>query len=91
MAADAAQGLPGIVNRRGKYTTGRRESHATQAPHPTAIIADSQAGAPSSADVLSTAQAFLQSQETHPSVLDTSIQTDSLETKGASHALPSIC
>ena len=65
MAADAAQGLPRILNRRGEYTTGRKESHATQAAHPIAIMAHSQAGAPSRADMLSTAQAFLGIQETH--------------------------
>lgn len=65
MAADAAQGLPRILNRRGTYTTGRKDSHATQAPHPTAIIAHSQAGAPSRADMLSTAQASIRIQETH--------------------------
>ena len=65
MAADAAQGLPHILNRRGTYTTGRKESHATQAAHPSATIAHSHAGAPRSADMLSTAQALCGIQETH--------------------------
>ena len=64
MAADAAQGLPRILNRRGTYTTGRKESHATQAAHPSATIAHSHAGAPSKADMLSTAQAFHRIQKT---------------------------